>query len=338
MTTLDGDRLEAPWLSILLPVYKVEAYLPACAQSILAQADDGVELVFVDDASPDASASLVEALQQENPGRVRLIRHLLNLGVSAARNTLLDAARGDYLWFIDPDDLMEPGAIARLRQAVQAHDPDLVLCDFRSFDDSEDGQHQRARYAHIATFSGQLPPGTPSDDQDLLLQGLFTQGQWHAWSKIVRRSAWPAALRFPQGRAFEDLALFPRLVLQTRRFVHLPEVWVAYRQRAGSALSSLSAARLDEWISALVGYGDEVRHFKADTQFEIAHYCARTLLRAIRRSTKLGTARPAGMLQRFADQFSASSPLSAEELLKAYLRRGRLLRWAQLRYQWSRLR
>jgi len=322
--------MTAPWLSILLPVYRVEPYLLACAASILGQADAGVELVFVDDASPDGSAALIETLAAGD-ARVRLIRHASNQGVSAARNTLLDAARGDYLWFVDPDDLMEVGAIPRLRTLLeQPQAPDLVMCDFRAFDDGS-SKPAKLRYQHIPSFVG----AARGEDLDALLSGLFQAGQLHPWSKIVRRASWPAGLRFPVGRVFEDLAVYPRLALQVRRFVHVPEVWIAYRQRAGSALANLSAARLDEWMSALDGYAAELPALSEATRFEIAHFCARTFLRASKRRSRLGRIGQEGLseaLRRFARQWRASSPLTPEQLLQAYLRRGRLLRWLQLRW------
>ncbi|MEJ6002854.1 glycosyltransferase family 2 protein [Paucibacter soli] len=322
--------MTAPWLSILLPVYRVEPYLLACAASILDQADAGVELVFVDDASPDGSAALVESLQARDP-RVRLLRHAHNQGVSAARNTLLDAARGDYLWFVDPDDLMEPGALARLKAVLAQQAPDLVMCDFRAFDDGS-SKPAKPRYQHIPSFIG----AAQGEDLDGLLSGLFQAGQLHPWSKIVRRAIWPAGLRFPVGRVFEDLAVYPRLALQVRRFVHAPEVWIAYRQRAGSALANLSAARLDEWMGALEGYAAELPTLSEGTRFEIAHFCARTFVRACKRRSRLGQQGLSEALRRFARQWRASSPLSPEQLLRAYLQRGKWLRWLQLRWWLSK--
>lgn len=314
----------APWLSILLPVYRVEPYLLACAESILCQADEGVELVFVDDASPDGSAALIERLQARD-ARVRLLRQERNQGVSAARNRLLDAARGDYLWFVDPDDLMEAGAIARLRNLIEQQSPDLVMCDFRAFDDGS-SKPAKPRYQHIPSFVG----AAQGEDLNALLSGLFRAGQMHPWSKIVRRASWPAGLRFPVDRVFEDLAVYPRLALQLHRFVHVPEVWIAYRQRAGSALANLSAARLDEWMSALDGYAAELPALSEATRFEIAHFCARTFIRASKRRCRQAQAGEA--LQRFGRQFRAASPLSPEQLLLSYLRRGKPLRWLQLRW------
>lgn len=315
-----------PWLSLLFPMYRVEPWLPACVASLLPQLDDGVELIFVDDASPDASAALVERLLPQ----ARVIRQPENRGVSAARNRLLDEARGDYLWFIDPDDLVEPGVLAQLKALIARHRPDLVTCDFRVFDDGPSTASVKPRHRHIASFDG--PAGVVMNDVNQRLRGLFVHGQFHPWSKIVRRACWPASLRFAEGRIYEDLALYPRLLLQTPRHLHVAEVWVAYRQRGGSLMSALCARRLDDWTAALDGLASELPPLDDDARFEIAHFCARTMLRARRRRLQLGGDALAG-LALDAERFERSSPLSPRQLLAAYFRRGRWLRglqwWAQ---------
>jgi len=317
---------DTPWLSILLPVHDVGAYLDECVRSLAAQDLAGVELVFVDDASPGDDAARLAAWQEKLPGIVRVVRHEGNRGVAAARNTLLAQARGTYVWFVDPDDLVEPGALAGLRHVIATHAPDLVLCDFRTF---RDGATVRP---HVETFAG--PHGTLSRDRDALVAGLLRTGQLHPWSKIVRRAAWPAGLRFPEGRVFEDLAVYPRLALAVDSFVHVPETWVAYRQREGSILATLSERKLDDWTLALVGYPVDVREaglqLSEDTAFELAHFSARTLLRAVRRWRALCTHAYAGeRLQAFGDRWRASSPLDARSLARAYLRRRMFGRWAQ---------
>ena len=120
----------APWLSILLPVYNVEPYLRECVESIASQADDGVEIMLVDDVSTDGSRSLLHTLQGELKGRLRLLQHQVNGGLSAARNTMLEAATGEYVWFLDSDDVLAPGAIADLKSVVERDRPDFVMCDF----------------------------------------------------------------------------------------------------------------------------------------------------------------------------------------------------------------
>ncbi|MBV8603699.1 MAG: glycosyltransferase family 2 protein [Pelomonas sp.] len=319
-----------PWLSILLAAYRVEAYVDACAASILAQlepGDMGVELVFVDDASPDATAARIEAIAARDP-RVRLIRHARNGGVSAARNTLLDAARGDYLWYVDPDDLVQPGAIASLRGVIDARPPDLVSCDFLSFDDAT-GRPRKPAYAHIASFAG--PAGASEEGYEALLLGLFATGRFHPWSKVVRRAIWPAGLRFPAGRVFEDLAVYARLGLQVRHHVHVPEVWIAYRQRAGSELAKLDAAKLDQWLQALAGYAAELpEDASAALRLAVAHHCARTLARALRRARRLKPDARTWLRETALPLWASASPLDAHELEHAYWEAGRFgdfLRW-----------
>lgn len=314
--------MNTPWLSLLFPMYRVEPWLGACLASLQAQDLAGVELVFVDDASPDNAAALV---QQALP-QARVIRQPHNRGVSAARNRLLEEARGDYLWFIDPDDLVEPGAVQRLRGLIQAHQPDLVSCDFRVFDDGPSTASVKPRHRHLPSFDG--PAGVLMDDIDQRLRGYFVHGQFHPWSKVVRRACWPSTLRFPEGRVFEDMAVYPRLLLHTPRHLHVAEVWIAYRQRGGSLLSQLDARRLDDWTAAMDGLAAELPPLKDDTRFEIAHFCARTQLRARRRRLQLGGDALAGLVTD-AERFARSSPLSRRALLAAYFRRGRWLRGLQ---------
>lgn len=111
---------EQPWLSVLIPIYNVRPFLEDCVQSVLEQIDDkpGIELILVDDKSTDGSADICRHMLRGSGANVRLLHHAENEGVSAARNTLLAAARGDYIWFIDSDDKMLPGSIDALHAIV----------------------------------------------------------------------------------------------------------------------------------------------------------------------------------------------------------------------------
>lgn len=334
-----------PWLSILLPVFDVGAALDTCLASILDQHVAGVELVIVDDASGPDDASRIEAWRTRWPEVLRVVRHARNQGVAAARNTLLDEARGAWLWFVDPDDVMAPGALASLRAIIESSAPDLVLCDFRTFDDAPEAPGAEVapasvRRPHVRTFEG--PSGEPSSDRAALVTGLFRTGQLHPWSKIVRRDIWPSTLRFPAGRVFEDLAVFPRVALAARTHLHVPQVWISYRQRAGSVLASLDERKLDDWTLALAGFARDLRDSPvpqdADMLFEVSHFCARTLLRAIRRHRRLPSrAGERERLRAYVERWRESSPLDDRALSRAYLARGMFGRWAQWRWTLWRL-
>ncbi len=323
-----------PWLSLLIPVYNVEAWLRACLASVLSQADAGVEILMLDDVSTDGSAALMQTLAEENPGRLTLLRHQRNSGLSAARNTLLEASRGEYLWFLDSDDELMPGAIADLVAIVQGHAPDLVLCDFRTLRERMKRKHVWRGELHRSSFDG--PGDRLLSDRSALLQGLFALGQLHSWSKISRRALWGDDLRFPVGRYYEDMYTTPALALRATSYVYAPRVWVGYRQRGGSILATLSPRKIDDMMQALAGLPARLDAQQPPigtaARFALANYAGRGFVSAARFMARHADG---AALARCLQQFQANSPLSAAALLRAYLARGWLWRACRLHY-WLR--
>ncbi|MGN6826686.1 glycosyltransferase family 2 protein [Paucibacter sp. M5-1] len=323
-----------PWLSLLIPVYNVEAWLRACLASVLSQADAGVEILLLDDVSTDGSAALMQSLAEENPGRLTLLRHQHNSGLSAARNTLLEASRGEYLWFLDSDDELMPGAIADLAAIVQGHAPDLVLCDFRTLRERMKRKHVWRGELHRRSFDG--PGDQLLSDRSALLQGLFALGQLHSWSKISRRALWGDDLRFPVGRYYEDMYTTPALALRATSYVYAPRVWVGYRQRGGSILATLTPRKIDDMMQALAGLPARLDAQQPPVgtaaRFALANYAGRGFVSAARFMARHADG---AALARCLQQFQANSPLSAAALLRAYLARGWLWRASRLHY-WLR--
>lgn len=122
------------WLSFLLPVYNVESYLSECLESLLDQIgnDNGVQIVIVDDASTDKSHAIARAFCSQYPHLIKVLpNHRVNEGVSAARNRLIDAADGEHIWFVDPDDYILKDALRQLHIVLETYNPDIILCDYR---------------------------------------------------------------------------------------------------------------------------------------------------------------------------------------------------------------
>ena len=162
-----------PWLSILIPVYNVDAYLSDCFNSLLMQDLSRVEIIAVDDQSTDHSFAELENWASSEKLNIKLLQHAQNQGVSAARNTLLDAAQGEYLWFVDPDDVLAANAVHELKEIINQHSPELIMCDFKRWRPDVDSQH--ARESHLSSFAG--PPRVILKDAELLFRGLFQKGQ-----------------------------------------------------------------------------------------------------------------------------------------------------------------
>lgn len=120
-----------PEISIIVPVYKAEKYLPQCIESILAQTFTDFELILVDDGSPDDSGAICDTYSEKD-NRIKVI-HQDNAGVSAARNAALDIARGKYIMFCDSDDWVEPDWCKCMYEAIQTPNVVMAVCGYKEW-------------------------------------------------------------------------------------------------------------------------------------------------------------------------------------------------------------
>jgi len=321
-----------PWLSVLVPMFKVEACLDQCLASITGQAGAGVEIIICDDASPDGSAAIARRYAERFPEMVRLIGHDRNRGIAETRNTLLAAARGAYLWFVDSDDWLRPGAIAAIAAVVERHAPDLIGCDYRK---------QRLHRSAFADRHDRL-----LIDRDRIVAGICGSRKMYAWVRIVRRAIWEDDLRFPAGRVFEDAAIIPRLALRARSYFHIGRPLVEYRVWRGSILAGIKSTRTAfdlqshyDLASAMTGFGDllarEAEPFEK-TRFAVSHFIAMEFAKTAERISKAaGRSADRSSVGPLVAEFRAimepTSPLAFSGLLGEYARRGRWLAWFRLR-------
>lgn len=318
------------WLSVLIPVYNVEAYLEACVNSVLSQADGGVEVMLYDDCSTDGSRALIQALQDRHPGRLQLLEGDRNRGLSAARNRLLEASRGAWIWFLDADDFLLPGAVAALRSWAARPEIDLVLCDFRDHHDRQRLRHRLLGERHQRTQA--IPPRKPWQDAGRLMEGAFTRAQFHAWSKIGRRELYGSDLRFPEGRYFEDGYVSPTLMLRARCVVYVDEPWIGYRKRPGSILTTPTPRKwqdlqdsLDHVPALLSGHKPPL----GSAALAAAGYFAyRSWLRASKQAERDGDW---PTVRRFLQQCERNSPVPFKDVMRYCLQRGWV--WRALRLQ-----
>ncbi|TCZ84337.1 glycosyltransferase family 2 protein [Lysobacter sp. N42] len=323
---------ETPWLSLLLPVYNVDGYVEDCVSSILAQEAAGIEILLLDDASTDSSAQAIERCVAADPGRVRAFRHPHNRGLSAARNTLLEQARGRHVWFVDSDDLVLPGALAALRAVIDAGQPDLVLCDFAVVRERFGLKHRLRGELHRRTFRG--PAGRVLDDRSTLVEGLLLGGQLHTWSKIARREVWAAA-PFPEGRYYEDIAVIAPLVAATRSWTYLPRPMVGYRQREGSIMRTVAPGRHLHLQRSIAELHDGLMAMRAQLTpaalFAIDYFCLRTYASTARRLVRARDA-AAGTHEDWRQGLLGLFPGGVDGVINGCRRRGWPLRAWRARY------
>lgn len=316
-----------PWLSILIPVYNVADYLQECLHSVVMQFIPGIEIIVLDDCSTDSSLELLQRFVESSSVPMTILRHSHNRGLSAARNTLLDNARGDYLWFLDSDDALQEGAIAELQQIVRQYCPDLVMCDFRVWREQQTFKHRWRGENHTTTFSGKKQQLLTNPLQ--LFEGIYKVRNLHIWSKISKRSLWGNDLRFPEGRVMEDMVVTPRLALRVQTYFYQPSVWVAYRQREGSILSSSSQKKIDDMSIACTGVLElwlkKYPHLSRRARFYFSYFCVKTHICVARDMRSLHN-NPSPDLGIYRERFFAHIGWGKRELFGEYIKRGWLLR------------
>lgn len=218
-----------PLITVVLPAYRMGAYIHAALRSIEAQTHAHWEVLVVDDHGPeDGTTRIVEEFAAGVQQRVELIRHEVNQGVSGARNTGIRAARGEFVAFLDPDDLFMPG---HLRSAIGlltgAGSVDVATGPVESFRD-EPGRS----WTHKAWLVGWCTDRFPYS----LAVYNFIQPS----ATVVRRSALMALGGFdtdPAIQHIEDYDLWIRLVEAGHRFAFMPAISARYRKHAGGATS-----------------------------------------------------------------------------------------------------
>jgi glycosyltransferase involved in cell wall biosynthesis len=181
-----------PLVSVVVPAYDVEDWLPACLDSLLAQTHRHWEAVVVDDGSPDRVGEIAEAYAGRDP-RLRVV-HTSNHGLGAARNEGVRHVGGDYLAFLDSDDVLPPDAYATLVARLEATGSDFAAASFHRWEAGELVEPRWMHRLHRPTRVGI----TPEDHPEVL-------GDVFAWNKLFRRSFWDAAgLAWPEGVRYED--------------------------------------------------------------------------------------------------------------------------------------
>lgn len=212
-----------PRLSVIVPVYNVEAYLPECIDSILAQTLRDLELILIDDGSPDGCGAICDAYAATD-ARIKVF-HQSNRGVSAARNAGLAAASGDYIGFVDPDDWISTRMYETLLKTSREHKAQIAVCGF-SFC-SEDGTPE---------FQQPVPEGLFSREELLLsIYGMPNRLHGSMCNKLFSRQLLEG-LRFDESVAIgEDWLLLYECYCQAGLAVSVPACLYSVRLREGSA-------------------------------------------------------------------------------------------------------
>lgn len=225
-------------VSIIIPVYNVENYLAECLDSIIKQTYNNLEIICVNDASPDRSAKILNDYAQKE-SRMIVLNHTKNAGLSAARNTGLEVASGKYIYFMDSDDILNHATIRTCTQLSEENSLDLVCFDADVFYDEEKspnlGLNEKKYNYERAKFM----------EENIIFTG------WEFFVKSVNNGTFQPSvclnfikkdvlikgdLRFYEGIIHEDELFTPELYFYTQKVMYIPEKFYKRRLRRDSIM------------------------------------------------------------------------------------------------------
>ena len=213
--------MKEPLVSVIVPCYNVEQYLPKCIDSILNQTYKNLEVWLVDDGSPDQCGAICDEYAKKD-ARIKVI-HKKNGGLADARNVALDVMTGEYVVCVDSDDYISPTHIEGLYRLIEKHGAEVSINTFCAF------------------FEGATPKPKEKSLNDCVLDGLqatemmFYQEHFDntAWGKMYKASLFDG-IRYPKGLLFEDLPTTYKLLLKAKKVVFNDEQSYFYLIRSNS--------------------------------------------------------------------------------------------------------
>lgn len=239
-------------VSIIIPVYNAEKFLPECFRNLSSLEFDGLELCFVDDGSSDGSLEMLrEFAASFGTGEVKVLRHEKNRGVAAARNTALDAATGKYIMHIDCDDSFKPEIVRKAVEKAEAEDYDMLGFDCML---ESPGSSRYFRQ-----------PDCPSSEYALetILKGTR---KWNLWLYLTKRSLYEG-IRFVEGDNLgEDLMVTSKLFARAGKVGQIHEALYIYRQSP----TSVSYSFTDEKIGQIRRNLENLNSFLEEEKPEMA--------------------------------------------------------------------
>lgn len=221
-------------ISVIVPIYKVEKYLKKCVESILEQTYSNLDIILVDDGSPDNCGDIMEKFRKKDE-RIRTI-HQKNGGLSDARNSGIKIAKGKYIVCIDSDDWIEKNMIEVLYKDIIKTNSDISVCEFVEEDDFQNILSTKKYNNEIIEFNSKEAL------KSLIKQDILTN---HAWNKLYKASLFEG-IEYPKGQLMEDVSTTYKLFEKANKIVYQNTSLYHYIQRGTSILGNITEKRIND--------------------------------------------------------------------------------------------
>ena len=225
-------------ISVIIPIYNVEKYIAECLNSTINQTHKNLEIICVDDCGCDNSIKIAEEFAQKD-GRIKIIHHEQNKGLAPARNTGLDAASGDYIFFLDSDDYILPDILEKMYNKITGAGCDFVDSSAEAFPDNPENEEQvkKAEKTDLLYKGYDNYKVTPENfEQTLVKLHCLTWGKLFK-SEFLKDNN----IRFVDtNAAFEDNGFFLKILSCQPEFSTLRDTGVMYRVNSASITSNMN--------------------------------------------------------------------------------------------------
>ena len=253
-------------LSIVTTMYNSAKYLPKCVDSLLNQdlPEDDYEIILVNDGSPDNSLELAEQYASSHKN-IKVLSHA-NKGLAGARNTGLEAAKGEYLCFVDPDDYVHPNIYGKLLGMMDEGRLDMLRFNYDMV--NENYQIINKPKGTVIDYSHQIMDGETFLDERLGY-GCFV------WSYVYRLSFLKkTGVMFKEGSYFDDTNWLPRVCCKAERIDSVDSACYYYLQRSGSLVNSMTEEAQKKKLKGQVDLIDALKEFAEQTHSQkVKHWC-----------------------------------------------------------------
>ena len=208
--------MENPLISVIIPIYNVEKYLDKCISSVVGQTYSNLEIILIDDGSPDACPQMCDNYAK-NDARIKVI-HKNNEGLAAARNAGLNVATGDYIAFVDSDDWIEPILYEEMLKLANKGKAEIICCGAVKLRGENKTEKCFCYY----------PTGTVCDSDEIVKDILLDKIGSQVCFRLYESKCWDN-LRFPEGRLYEDIPTTFKAFLKAKRIGFIAEPYYNYR-------------------------------------------------------------------------------------------------------------
>lgn len=227
-------------ISIIVPIYKVENRLEYCIKSILNQTFNNFEIILVDDGSPDNCGRICDEYEKKDK-RIKVV-HKENGGLSDARNTGIDIAKGQYIGFVDSDDIIHPRMYEILFKCINKSNSDIVQCKFKRFNNLDEIKYDLDNYYEVFE---------EYDNKRAIIDMIDNNKiNVNSWNKLYKYQLFET-LRFPKGKIHEDEFLTYKLLYNSKKIAYIDEELYYYYQNDNGIMNGSNILKRLDRIQAL---------------------------------------------------------------------------------------